>query len=291
MRKNSSDLRKLLSDEKIIVAPGAFDCISARLIEKAGFPAVYVTGAGVASSRLGVPDIGLTTMTEVLGAASNIVNSINIPVICDTDTGYGNALNVIRTAREFENIGVAAIQIEDQVTPKKCGHTEGKQVISKGEMIKKIEAFQYARESDDFLLIVRTDAIAVNGFEDAIERGKAYVEAGADILFIEAPRTVNQMEKIAKTFEEVPLLANMVEGGGKTPLLPVKELEAMGFRIAIFPASAWMATIKAIKGVLDELKKNGTTEGFGDYMVSFKEMFELVGLSNFRSLEDRFLSL
>jgi carboxyvinyl-carboxyphosphonate phosphorylmutase len=287
--KTSTQLRGLLAAARIIVAPGAFDALSARLIEQAGFPAVYVTGAGVASSRLGVPDIGLTTMNEALDTAKNIVSATNIPVICDTDTGYGNAINLIRTVTEFERIGVAAIQIEDQITPKRCGHTEGKQLITKEEMVKKIEAFQYAKRSD-LVLIARTDAIAVNGFDDAIDRARAYGQAGADVLFVESPRTIEEMKRIPEVLD-VPLLVNMVEGGGKTPLLPVKELETMGFRIAIYPTSAWMAAIKAMQGVLKELKKKGSTDGYAAHMVSFQEMFEVVGLSQYEALEEKYLTL
>ena len=290
-QKRSTQLRKLIKGNRIIVAPGAFDALSARLIEQAGFPAVYVTGAGVASSRLGVPDIGLTTMNEVLETAKNIVSVTNIPVICDADTGYGNALNLMRTTQEFERIGVAAIQVEDQITPKRCGHTEGKQLVSMEEMVKKIEAFKYAKQTEDFVLIARTDAIAVNGFENAIERARAYAQAGADVLFVEAPRTIEEMKRIPELLSEVPLLVNMVEGGGKTPLLPVRELEAMGFRIAIYPASAWMAAIKAIQGVLRELKEHGSTDGFSEHMVSFQEMFEVVGLAQYRALEAKYLTL
>jgi len=290
-QKRSTQLRKLIKGNRIIVAPGAFDALSARLIEQAGFPAVYVTGAGVASSRLGVPDIGLTTMNEVLETAKNIVSVTNIPVICDADTGYGNALNLMRTTQDFERIGVAAIQVEDQITPKRCGHTEGKQLVSMEEMVKKIEAFRYAKQTEDFVLIARTDAIAVNGFEDAIERARAYAQAGADVLFVEAPRTIEEMKRIPELLSDVPLLVNMVEGGGKTPLLPVRELEAMGFRIAIYPASAWMAAIKAMQGVLRELKEQGSTDGFSEHMVSFQEMFEVVGLAQYRALEAKYLTL
>jgi 2,3-dimethylmalate lyase len=285
---NSKLLRDLLAKNSIIVAPGAFDGISARLIEEAGFPAIYVTGAGVASSRLGRPDIGLTTMNEILETARNVVRNSAVPVICDVDTGFGNPLNVIRTTQEFEQAGVAAIQMEDQVTPKRCGHTEGKQLISKKEMIKKIEAFAYARQDDDFMLIARTDAIAVYGFEDAIDRARAYADAGADILFVEAPRTVDEMKHIADSLGDVPQLVNMVEGGGKTPVLPVKELEELGFDIAIYPATPWMAAIKAMRVVLQELKINGNTDAVNNQMVSFKEMFELVGYSYYSDLEKRF---
>jgi carboxyvinyl-carboxyphosphonate phosphorylmutase len=290
MTRRSTQLRKILNGGRIIVAPGAFDALSARLIEQAGFPAVYVTGAGVASSRLGLPDIGLTTMTEVLDTAKNIVNATSIPVICDIDTGHGNALNLMRTVREFENIGIAGLQVEDQVTPKRCGHTEGKQLISKEEMIKKIEAFQNAKQSEDLVLIARTDAIAAKSFDDAVDRAKAYAEAGADVLFIEAPRSISEMERIAEIFKGTPLLINNVEGG-KTPLLPVGQLDRMGFRIAIYPTSAWMSALKAMQGVLRELKEKGSTSGYLKHMVSFEEMFEIVGLSRYRALENKYLNL
>ena len=291
MTNKCVQLRKMLQSGKLIVAPGAYDGISARLVEKAGFPAIYITGAGVASSRLGLPDMGLTTMIEALEAVRNIVNVTSVPVICDADTGYGNALNLIRTVREFEKIGVAAIQIEDQVTPKRCGHTEGKQVISKEEMIKKIEAFHFAKTNDELVLIARTDAIAVNGFDDAIERARAYASAGADVIFVEAPCSVEQLKAVVQALPGVPLLVNMVEGGGKTPILPASELEAIGFNLAIYPTSVWMASIYAIQRVLQELKTKGTPDGYADKMVSFEEMFELVDRSGYMALEKRFLTL
>jgi methylisocitrate lyase len=281
-------LRSLLDGSRLVMAPGAYDALSARLIEQAGFPALYITGAGVASSRLGLPDIGLATMTEVLETAKNIVATTSIPVICDVDTGYGNALNLMRTVKEFERIGVAAIQVEDQITPKRCGHTEGKQLISKEEMVQKIEAFKQAREDDHFLLIARTDAVAVYGFDHAIERAKAYAEAGADVLFVEAPRTNDELRQIPRLLKNTPLLINMVDGGG-TPSMTTKELETLGFRIAIFPTTAWMAAIRGVQRALGELYEKGTSEGYSEHMASFEEMFEVVGLSHYRSLENQFL--
>ncbi|NQV03060.1 MAG: isocitrate lyase/phosphoenolpyruvate mutase family protein, partial [Bacteroidia bacterium] len=248
-----------------------------------------VTGAGVASSRLGMPDIGLTTMTEVLETARSIVNTTTIPVICDADAGYGNALNLMRTVEEFERTGVAAIQVEDQVTPKRCGHTEGKQLIPENEMIKKIEAFCFTRKDNNFLLIARTDAIAVNGFDDAIARAKAYAKAGADVIFVEAPRTDEELRRIPQLLGDVPVLVNIVDGGGKTPLLRVNELEALGYRIAIFPTTAWMAAIKGVQGALKELKEKGTTNGYSEHMIPFEEIFEVVGLSHYKNLERKFL--
>jgi 2-methylisocitrate lyase-like PEP mutase family enzyme len=211
-------------------------------------------------------------------------------VICDADTGYGNALNLMRTVREFAQIGVAAIQIEDQITPKRCGHIEGKELVTKEEMLRKIEMFHMAKEPDDLVLIARTDAIAVEGFDNAIERAAAYASAGADVLFVEAPKTVTEMKKITEALTDVPLLINMVEGGGKTPLLPATELEAMGFSIAIYPPATTLAAIKAMKDVLRELMEKGTTKEYAANMVSFQEMFETVELSHFRSLETRYLA-
>ena len=288
VRQRRDQFQRLVHGDKLIVAPGAYDALSARLIEQAGFPAIYITGAGVASSRLGVPDIGLATMTEVLETAKNVVAATRIPVICDADTGYGNVLNLMRTAKEFERIGVAAIQIEDQITPKRCGHTEGKQLISTEEMVQKIEAFKQAREDDHFLLIARTDAIAVYGFDHAIERAEAYGEAGADVLFVEAPRTTEDLRRIPQLLKDTPLLVNMVDGGG-TPPVTTNRLESLGFRIAIFPTTAWMAAIKGVQRAMRELSEKGTPEGYAGHMVSFEEMFEVVGLSHYRSLEKRFL--
>ena len=282
-------LREMLAGDGIVIAPGAYDGISARLVEQAGFPALYLSGAGIASSRLGLPDMGLATMTEVLDTAKNIVQVTRIPVICDADTGYGNALNLIRTVQEFERIGVAALQIEDQVTPKRCGHTSGKQLVSKGEMVQKIDAFRYARTDDALVLIARTDAIAVNGFDDAMERAAAYAEAGADVLFVEAPRTIDEMRAIKRHLPDTPLLVNLVDGGGRTPVLPAAELEAMGFKLAIYPTAAWTAAIFAIRQVLGTLKTSGTTAGYADRMVSFQEMFELVDRSGYTELEKRFM--
>lgn len=282
-------LRELMKGKNIIVAPGAFDALSARLIEQAGFSAVYVSGAGIASSRLGVPDLGLTTMNDVVDSTKNIISATNIPAICDVDTGFGNALNLIRTIREFEMIGAAGVHVEDQITPKKCGHIEGKQLVSKAEMVKKIEACVYARQNSDFVIIARTDAIAVNGFEDAIDRAKAYAQAGADVLFVEAPRNVEEMKRIVELLPERPLMINTVPVGGKTPVLSVKELESMGFKIAHFPGVAWTAAIKAMQRVLKELMERGSLESVADEMVSFQEMFEVVGLSDYRALEKKFL--
>jgi methylisocitrate lyase len=287
--RKTSVLRKLLKDEEILLAPGCFNALSARLIEQAGFKAIYVSGAAVAGSFLGYPDIGLTTMNEVLENARNIVRVTGAPVICDADTGFGNAVNMMRTVREFEAAGLAGMQIEDQVIPKKCGHTEGKLLISKAEMVQKVKAAVAARQDPDFVLVVRTDAIAVNGLDDALDRALAYEEAGADVIFVEAPRTQEEMRRICRTFK-VPLLANMVEGGGKSPILPLRELKEMGYKLVIYPVSAHMAAIKAMQEVLAVLKQDGTTARCASQMVPFQEMFEVVGQSKFVALEKKYAS-
>jgi len=242
--KKSTILKKMFKEPGIIIAPGAYDAWSARLIEKAGFSAVYMTGYGVSASVLGKPDIGLLTMSEMVTQAKNIASAVDIPLIADGDNGYGGTLNVIRTVQEYEQAGVAAIQLEDQVFPKRCGHMEGKQIISKDEMIAKIKAAVYARQLEDFVIIARTDARAINGFEDALDRVKNYVEAGADVIFLEAPESEDEMKKVSEIIK-VPLLANMVENG-KTPFLKERKLEEMGYKIAIYPVSTLYTATKAI---------------------------------------------
>jgi methylisocitrate lyase len=284
--RRTTQFRRLLEGKRILVAPGAFDGLSARLIERAGFPLIYVTGGGIARS-MGYPDMGLITMSEVITRAKNIVDVTKIPVLADADTGYGNALNVMRTVREFEITGVAGIHIEDQITPKKCGHYEGKSLVSEEEMIKKIEAAIEARTDPDFVIIARTDARAVEGLENAIRRGRRYAEAGADVFFVEAPQSVEEIQAIAKSIS-VPLLINMFKGG-KTPLVPMNELEAMGYRVAIVPSPLQLAAIHAMEGLLQILKKEGTIESFSERMVSFKERDEIVDLPKYQELEKKFL--
>ncbi|RPH51270.1 MAG: carboxyvinyl-carboxyphosphonate phosphorylmutase [Desulfobacteraceae bacterium] len=280
-------LRELLNAPGIIRAPGAFDAWSARLVEMAGFPAVYMTGYGASASVIGKPDIGLMTMSEMAIQAGNIASAVDIPLIADGDTGYGGVLNVMRTVHEFEKAGVAALQLEDQVFPKRCGHMEGKQLIPKEEMAAKIRAAAEARKSDDFVIIARTDARAVTGLEDAIARALAYADAGADVLFVEAPRTVTEMEEIFRAVK-LPLIANMVEKG-KTPLLPADELERIGYRIAIYPVSTLYAATKAMIKVLNLLKEEGSTENCLEDLVGFEEFNKLVGVETVRDLENKFL--
>jgi len=277
----------MFQEPGIIIAPGAYDTWSARLIEKAGFSALYMTGYGVSASVLGKPDIGLLTMSEMVAQAKNIVSTVDIPLIADGDNGYGGTLNVIRTVQEYEQVGVAAIQLEDQVFPKRCGHMEGKQLISKDEMISKIKAAVYARQLEDFVIIARSDARAVNGFEDALDRVKDYVEAGADVIFFEAPESEDEMKKVSEIIK-VPLLANMVENG-KTPFLKERKLAEMGYKIAIYPVSTLYTVTKAILGLLEALKKDGTTLTYLDHMVDFSTFNEMIGVKEARDLEKIFL--
>lgn len=280
-------LRELLEAKGILIAPGAHDVLTGKIIEKAGFQAVYMTGYGQAASHLGMPDVGLLTMTEMLERATNFADVLDIPVIADGDTGFGNAVNVMRTARLYEKAGVAAIQLEDQVAPKKCGHMTGRQVIPTEEMVGKIKAAVEVRQNPDFVIIARTDARTVFGIEEAIRRGRAYEKAGADVLFIESPETINEMKEITSAFN-VPVLANMVEGG-RTPLLPAQELEDLGYHIVIFPTSSTYITAQAVKNLMEELRKTGTTQNILGQMIPFSEFNKLVGLSEVHELEDKFV--
>jgi len=286
--RRTTQFRRLLEGKAILVAPGAFDGLSARLIEKAGFPLAYVTGGGIARS-MGYPDMGLLTMSEVISRVKNMVDVTEIPVLADADTGYGNALNVMRTVREFETVGVAGIHIEDQITPKKCGHYEGKSLDSEEEMIKKIEAASEARTDPDFVIIARTDARAVEGLDKAIQRGKRYAGAGADMIFVEAPQSVEEIKKIADSIS-APLLINMFKGG-KTPLVRMDKLESMGYRVAIVPSPLQLAAIHAMKELLQVLKREGTIEPFSERMVSFRERDEIVDLPKYEKLEKKFLEV
>lgn len=280
-------LRELLNKPGIIRTPGAFDAWSARLVEMAGFPAVYMTGYGSAASVLGAPDIGLMTLTEMATHAKNIASAIQVPLIADADTGYGGILNVIRTVQEYERGGVAAVQLEDQVLPKRCGHMEGKELVQKKEMVAKVKAAVHARKSDDLVIIARTDARAVNGFDDAMERAIAYSEAGAHVIFFEAPQSVEEMKKVAATIK-TPLLANMVEAG-KTPFLTAAELEKIGYKIVIYPSSTLYAATKTIIDLLECLKITDSTMDYIDKMTAFKEYYDLIGVDKMRALEKSFL--
>jgi 2,3-dimethylmalate lyase len=276
-------LRQMMTGKQIVVAPGAHDALTAKIIEQVGFSAVYMTGYGQAASHLGKPDVGLLTLTEMVARASNIVEAVNVPVIADADTGFGNAVNVMRTLREYEKAGVAAIQLEDQVAPKKCGHMTGRQVVSKEEMVGKIKAAADVRTDPDLMIIARTDARTVHGIGEALERAKAYEEAGADILFIESPESVEEMKQITTSFK-VPVLANMVEGG-RTPFLPVQELQGLGYDLVIFPTASTYLVTKALTRLMTVLKDTGTTASLIPEMITFEEFNDLIGLTKIREIE------
>jgi 2,3-dimethylmalate lyase len=283
--KTTTKLRQLIREPGIIVAPGAYDCLTARLIERAGFPAVYMTGAGTALTRLGKPDLGFATLSEMVANAAAMASTVSIPLIADADTGYGGALNVYRTVREYEKAGVAALHIEDQVFPKRCGHLDGKQVVPIEEMVIKLRAAVEARIDEDFVLIARTDALAVTGLDDTLQRCQAYSEAGADVLFVEALRAREEIERLVREVD-VPLLYNFVEHG-KSPLLPVGELQQLGFKLVIFPGSIMLAVLPLVCQILGELKRHGTTEALLDRMTNVVELFETMGLSEMLALDAR----
>src|SRR5438270_7349385 len=282
---STTRLRELLVQRDLLVAPGAYDALSARLIAQAGFPAVYMTGFGTAASVLGQPDVGLLTMSEMVSRAAALAAVVgDRPLIADADTGYGNPINVRRTVREYERAGVAAIHIEDQVWPKKCGHMEGKQVIPVDEMVQKIRAAADARQDPDFVIIARTDANAVYGLEDALRRGRAYREAGADVIFIEAPRSIAELEAIVQAFPDVPQFYNWAESG-KTPLLSLDEIHALGFKLVIFPVSMLFAATHAMLELLELLKRGETPSAYAERMVTFSQFTQNIGLPEIQELE------
>ena len=284
--KPTTKLRELLALTGIITLPGAYDCIGARFIESEGFPAAYMTGAGTAASRTGRPDVGLITMSEMVDNARRMARAVDIPMIVDADTGYGNVLNVMRTVEEFEAAGVAAIQIEDQVFPKKCGHYEGKQVIPAAEMVQKIRMAVHTRRDKDLVVIARTDAIAVNGFDDAMARARAYDEAGADVLFIEAPRTLEQIKIIGSSFKK-PLLFNMATSG-KTPMLSTQEMEAYGFKIALFAGTGMYLFAHVMQNFLRDLQRTGSFEQHRDQMMPFTELWKIMGSADIERMEQAY---
>jgi 2,3-dimethylmalate lyase len=268
------------------MAPGAYDTLTARLVERAGFDAVYLTGGGYSRAN-GYPDLGLLTLSENVRFIGLTVEAVSIPVIADADTGYGNAINVIRTAREYEKAGVAAFHIEDQVAPKKCGHYEGKEVITTAEMVGKIHAAADTRQDQDLVIIARTDARAVEGLQAAIDRVNAYLEAGADVGFVEAPENVEELRIVGRQVKG-PALVNVFEGG-KTPMLPAHELEAMGFRLGIYPSQTHRAAIRAAQRVLAALKEDGDTRRVEHELATFQEREDAVGTVRWRALEQRYL--
>ena len=278
MPSRSATFRRLLTGNRAVIAPGATDAFAARLIEEAGFPVVYVTGGGMANAFLGVPDIGLVTLTEFAAHAKRISDAVSVPVFADCDTGFGGVANVRRTVREYEAAGLAGLHIEDQVFPKRCGHFEGKAVVPTDGMLYRVAAALDARSDPDFVIIARTDARAVEGFEAALTRAKAYRDIGADAIFFEAPASVEELRRIGEELRDTILVANMVENG-KTPLLPADELGRLGFGLIIYANSALRLGSFAIREGLKVLRERGTTESLLDRMLSFDERQKIVGLA------------
>jgi len=282
-------LRELLNSGQTVVAPGAFDPLAARLVEEAGFAAVYMTGFGTSAALLGRPDVGLLTMTEMADSAGRIAACVDIPLIADADTGYGNPLNVIRTVGAYEAAGVAGLHIEDQVAPKKCGHMEGKQVIGADEMAQKVRAAVDARIDPDFVIIARTDARAVEGLDSALDRARRYRDAGADVLFIEALVSEAEIEAAAAAFPDVPLLFNWAEGG-KTPPVSLGRLTELGYRIVIFPIGTLLAATAAMRRILQEIAAAGTPASLLGELPTFGEFTDFIGLPEVRGIEQRYIA-
>ena len=278
-------LHSLVAAPEIVVAPGAFDCITARLVDKAGFPAVYITGSGVSMSALGAPDVGLMSYGEIFDRVQRIADVVSIPVIADADTGYGGPLNIIRTVRDFERAGVSAVQIEDQAWPKKCGHEPGRQIVQVAEMVGRIKAAVDAR-TDGIAIVARTDARSTEGLDAAIERAHRYGEAGADILFLESPESEDELKTLNRQLEK-PTMANMVEGG-RTPVLPYPKLQQIGFSLAIFPNSLTRLLGNTGAALMAELKNTGTTAGMAESMLDHKGLWDLFDNQRWRTLEDRY---
>lgn len=273
---HAQQLRKYIAASKILIAPGGSDGLSGHLIESAGFQAMYLSGASIAYTRFGLPDIGLVSMSEVASTLSVIRERVDLPIIVDADTGFGNALNVQRTVKLFERHGASAIQLEDQQLPKRCGHLAGKSLISKAEMVGKIHSALDARNNPNTLIIARTDGIAVDGIDAAMDRAHAYVDAGADMLFVEAPKNMEQMQRICGELgPRIPLLANMVEGGD-TPISSAKDLQSMGYSLVIFPGALVRASTHASMNLLAYLKQHGNTDAMSENMLNLKQLNEVL---------------
>ena len=284
-------LRQLLNTAREqrapLVVPGCSDALGARLIEQAGFEAAYMTGFGTTASLLGRPDVGLLGMSEMVDNARRITAAVDLPVIADADTGYGNQINVVRCVQDYERASVAAIHIEDQILPKKCGHMDNKQVVDASVMVGKIRAAVASRQDDDFMVIARTDARAPHGMDEALRRATAYAEAGADMLFVEALQDVEEIERVATEFAGIPLLFNWVEGG-KTPPLTYDEVAALGFAMIIMPIGMLLAATGAMQNFLTKLKASGTPAPFADELMPFDDFTDLIGLREIGALEKRF---
>jgi 2-methylisocitrate lyase-like PEP mutase family enzyme len=279
----AKSLSARLKEPGLVSAPGVFDMISARIADGMGFDALYMTGYGVVASHLGLPDAGLATYTDMEGRVRQIAGATSTPLIADGDTGYGGLLNVDHTVRGYEAAGAQAIQIEDQEFPKRCGHTPGRRVVPLGDAVRRIKVAAQARSSRDFLIVARTDARTAEGLDEALRRGEAFARAGADVLFIESPESVEEMERIGRAFD-LPLVANMVEGG-RTPLLGRQELEAIGFRLAIFPASGFLAAASALRSVYDEILANGSSRDWRGDLYPFGDFTRLMGFERVWAFE------
>ena len=280
-----SALARRIRTRELTVAPGVFDMISAKVADRCGFDALYMTGYGIAASHMGLPDAGLVSYSEMAARAARICEAVRTPLIADADTGFGGLLNVRHTVRGYEAAGVAAIQIEDQEFPKKCGHAPGRRVVPLGDMLRKVEVAVEARESDDFLVVARTDSRSSLGLDEAIRRGRAFSEAGADVVFIEAPESEEEFERIGREVD-APLLANMLEGGF-SPVLPAETLARLGFAIAIYPGTGFLATAKTLADVYGHLRRNGSSIGLGAGSFSIGEMHELMGFEEIWEFERR----
>ncbi len=285
-KSRSPQLRSLLNEPGALVLPGVYDCLSARLAEQAGFPALFTSGFGLSAALLGGPDYGLLTASEVLDASGNLARSVKVPIVADLDTGYGGPLNVFRTVESAVRAGIAGIILEDQVWPKRCGHFGGKRVIPVEEHSEKIRAAVEARGDSELVIIGRTDARAVEGLDRAIARGQKYFETGADVIFIEAPESLEELKKIPKSLPGIPTFANMIEGG-RTPLLPADELSGMGFKIVVYPLTGLFAATSAMRQAFEYLQSQGTTRGFPT-PIDFPEFKKIVGLPRWEELEKKF---
>lgn len=279
--KHTKTLRNLVNSKQIIIAPGVFDGLSGLLAKQAGFKVLYASGGAIARST-GYPDIGLLTLTEVSAALSHIVNVTELPIIADADTGFGNAVNAARTIKTFERIGVAGLHLEDQTFPKRCGHLEGKSVVSIDEMCHKLYVAQQSKMDPDFMIIARTDAIGAEGFDMAIKRAKAYQDAGADMIFVEAPVSVEQIKSIASEIK-IPKLLNMFHSG-KTPIMEIDELQTLGYNVIIIPSDLQRASIKAMQNSLSAIKLTGNSSSIADDMVSFKQREEIVETAKYLAI-------
>ena len=280
------ELRKLLEGDKPLMAPGAPDALTARLIEQAGFPAVYMTGFAATATLIGCPDIGLLTQTEMTTHARNIVRAINVPVIANADTGYGGPANIERTVKEYYQAGVAAIHLEDQVQPKRCGHMTGVKLVPAEDMVRRLKCALEARDDDDLLIIARTDALATAGMDEAIKRGRGYLDTGADMLFIDAVKQISDAVALGQALDGT-LIISMVEGNETARLMP-DELKQMGFSIALYPISTLLTATYANRNLLADLKQKGTTQDRMDRMSTYSNFSEIVGLDHFSGLDDRF---